>query len=354
MAEEQQDDVGVRFSPYESFKNASHPESQALLEDAAAMERAWVAVEKVHGSNFQFVVMPSLSVLGGRRSALLGEDEGFHSWQGVRDRLADALRALYALVVPPAAAAEEGAVLRVYGELYGGSYPGVRTSTKPVQKGVCYAPEISFAAFDAHVSAGDGGGWLTHDELCEACTAAGVPVLPVLHRGSLPEMLALDPVFSSLVPAQLHGLAPPAGPNAAEGYVLKTNDRGERLLIKHKNPAFLEHVPTNVRAAERRDREEHPAAAAAAEWVVVQRLENVVSKMTPAEVADKGRVLRALVDDALEDWRAHRAAEGELGKKEVKAVTAAMFKAAASVWDEWRRLEEGAEEGAEAGEAKEA
>lgn len=47
----------------------------------------WVATPKIHGSNFSVWVCPDGSLAFGRRSALLGANEGFHNYQEVMARL---------------------------------------------------------------------------------------------------------------------------------------------------------------------------------------------------------------------------------------------------------------------------
>lgn len=66
--------------------------------------------------------------------------------------------------------------------------------------------------------------WLNHDQLVELCNAVQLPVVPILHRGTLAELLQLDPLFLTTIPALFHPHLPAVEDNFAEGFILKTLD----------------------------------------------------------------------------------------------------------------------------------
>ncbi|HEX7899891.1 MAG TPA: RNA ligase family protein [Planctomycetota bacterium] len=171
----------------------------------------WVALEKIHGA--QLVIdVDATSIRFGKRKAWLREDEPFFGWQLLRGPLRDAARATFARVGAPR--------LTLYGELFGGGYPGVPDGgLVPVQTGVWYAPDLRWALFEARAVDGPRDAFLAWSETA----ALGLPMPPLLLRGRKVDVDALPERFPSRVAAAL-GLPPLEG-NLAEGLVAKPDVR---------------------------------------------------------------------------------------------------------------------------------
>jgi hypothetical protein len=159
--------------------------------DALADPSLWVATEKVHGANMSFVVTaPGGVVRCAKREVFLDDADdddnaAFFGYRFVRRRFETAAARAFAVVsgdvlrfstalrdeLASAATEEETAPatggastplvvtrLTVYGEIFGGSFPGLAPSspdaapaTGPVQDGLFYSPDLQFMAFDACV-----------------------------------------------------------------------------------------------------------------------------------------------------------------------------------------------------------
>jgi hypothetical protein len=170
----------------------------------------WVALEKIHGAQLVMDV-DARGVRFAKRKAWLREDEPFFGWQLLRGPLRDVARAAFARVGAPR--------LVLYGELFGGGYPGLDRDLQPVQTGVWYAPDLRWALFEARAVDGDRDDFLAWSET----SALGLPMPPLLLRGRKVDVDALPERFPSRVAAAF-GL-PPLDGNLAEGLVAKPDVR---------------------------------------------------------------------------------------------------------------------------------
>ncbi|MYU51149.1 MULTISPECIES: RNA ligase family protein [Streptomyces] len=211
--------------------------------------REWVAVEKVHGAHFA-VVCDGARVHPAKRRELLG-DEALDGFFGVSRiwpvlsvaaaRFTSALRGIRG----------DAAVVTIYGELAGGSYPHpdvpAVAGAEPVQTGVWYAPGLHWLPFDASVETAEGRCWISDHALRGAAAAAGLSCPPALGRGALNKLQELPCAFPTRVPALFE--LPELADNFAEGYVLKPADEwpeagsaqaGTRPVAKVKQKSFAE------------------------------------------------------------------------------------------------------------------
>lgn len=211
--------------------------------------REWVAVEKVHGAHFA-VVCDGTGVRPAKRRELLGDDalDGFFGVSRIwpvlsvaAARFASALHSSWG----------DAAMVTIYGELAGGSYPHpdvpAIAGAEPVQTGVWYAPGLQWLPFDASVETAEGRCWISDRALRDAAAAAGLVCPPALGNGALNKLQELPCTFPTRVPALFE--LPELADNLAEGYVLKPADEwpetkaactGIRPVVKVKQKSFAE------------------------------------------------------------------------------------------------------------------
>lgn len=198
----------------------------------------WVALEKLHGA--QLVIdVDADGVRFAKRKAWLRDDEPFFGWQLVRASLREAGLAAFARVGAPR--------LVLYGELYGGGYPGLDRGLQPVQTGVWYAPDLRWALFEARAVDGPRDEFLSWSE----ASALGLPMPPLLQRGRKVDVDALPERFPSRVGVEL-GFPALAG-NVAEGLVQKPDVRmpatsytaSKRKIPEMREDRFDESRPWN-------------------------------------------------------------------------------------------------------------
>lgn len=226
------------------------------------------------------------------------------------------------------------AYVRVFGELFGGKYEGHKVKHRAIQKEVSYCPDIEFIVFDIEyffASSEDGklekmgdesedentesamSHFLTPAEVITLCQSCNIPVLDILHSGTLDEMMELNKVFQSTVPATIFNLPPMKSNNEAEGYVLKPKSQvfykpdKTRILLKHKNPKFTESrttvkakVITNTGANEFTENEA-VVFEELKEYINENRINAVLSKLDENMRSKRKAVFFLISNDAFED-----------------------------------------------------
>lgn len=239
------------FTPYPKVADAIDDWGLDEAELRACDRIRWVATEKVHGAHVCLVVSEERIEVAKRRRVLDDEDEFFDARRVLGDSLGGARRLFAEL-----RAARGAEAVLIYGELFGGRYPhpdvAAVEGVHPIQSGVSYSPDVAFMAFDLGiVRASDEPSDEPSDETVEllpfaACLEhlrrAELPVVPVVHVGTLREALALPTTFQTRVPAAL-GL-PELPSNRAEGLVIRAYDEASpaivRARLKRKHEAFAE------------------------------------------------------------------------------------------------------------------
>lgn len=264
----------------------------------------WVATPKIHGANLTYVLQAGHRLLIARRGGFVAEAEHFHGAHAIGAALKPAFDALQAM--------HPDAVLRVYGEIYGGLYdhPDVTVpeGTVPVQKipRVSYSPVTRFQCFDVKVN----DEYLDFDAAREACAEAGIPFVPVHKRGAWEEVYAwaVDHRGDDIRVEETHGgpLPPPTTDNVGEGYVVrpaaKALDSRGRLSsarLKVKSAKFTEKAPRAPGDVRRRGDRFSGVDAEFQRYVTAARVGSVLSKE-----GDSGRVMsnvRGLADKVLQD-----------------------------------------------------
>ena len=294
----------MEFHAYPSIPNAHAHAFVDTCRRAVPPDEQWLLVEKIHGCNFALYALgeDSQCVRAARRGGFLDDRDVFHGANVILNQYTPALRALHRALGGGAAN-----VLSVHGELFGGLYPHdqvpqppatAKARVKPVQKGVYYAPDHRFMAFDVAWN----GVFLPWHDAQRQCAQAGLPFTPLVQVGSLDTLLAFNvDAFETQVPAAL-GLPrmADATKRVAEGVVLRparefaipTLNGPQRALIKLKAKAFRE-VTGDVAS----NKEEVSVAAATLDptpYVNDARLRALLSKEEPRTFKHKGDVFALL------------------------------------------------------------
>jgi hypothetical protein len=228
------------FTAYPSITNRAGTFTKTAA-GAVPPGTAWVVTPKIHGTNTSITVIRGGGLpLVARRNAFLkpgethyGYQEVLAPWMGTLPRLLDRF---------PAARQ-----VTVYGELYGGLWPGV-TSAGAVQREVLYSPQRRFVAFDVAV---DGVFLPFYD--ARTVLHAVAPTMPftavAFTSCEVGDAVAWarDHADDEAVPAAAiatANLPPLTKPNPGEGWVVRpvveaTLD-DERVMLKVKGAKFCE------------------------------------------------------------------------------------------------------------------
>lgn len=207
------------------------------------------------------------------------------------------------------------ATVTIYGESYGGSMQKMSD---------VYGKEGRFIAFDVQV----GDTWLNVPNAEEVVLALGLEFVPYVKTSTDVDALnALRDMRSRV--AVRRGMG---HDKVSEGVVLRPlielhDNRGKRIICKHKGEAFNERTNTphvdDARATVLSD-----AQAVAVEWVTEMRLTHVLDKMPPekkAELRNIPDVGSAMVEDV------YREAKGEIVEsrdveRAIRTATGRLFK----------------------------
>lgn len=238
-----------RFTDIENHTSAKTIQKLVELNEAEDLG-PWVALEKVHGCNFSFVVFETdglINVRVAKRSGLMLEGENLNkiSTRKMLDRYRERAIEAYRIVQDRDDRSHKQII--IFGELFGGHYP--HPEVPPIdnahlaQKGVYYHNDNDFYAFDIH----DGAGYLDYDVCMKIFQQCGFFFADPLHIAPLQEILTYPNTFASTIP-QKCGHPPLECDNLAEGLVLKPLHEkrfanGRRVILKSKTEKFMEVAP---------------------------------------------------------------------------------------------------------------
>ena len=225
-----------------------------------------------------------------KREAFLEDSDedntSFFGFRKVKKRYQGAAEQAYTTIVKQyasndikASASGDVARLTIYGELFGGAFPGLPTPPDviaPVQEGIYYHPDLDYMAFGATVMlqppADQAGGTLTDKavtkveldflptmELLKSC---GFFTAEAIHLGSFTDCCNFDINFTTTIPARLgvdlKARKKIAAINLAEGIVCRTNvvqsvpvtghKPDDHCMFKRKRDDFANYCSANAEA----------------------------------------------------------------------------------------------------------
>lgn len=271
----------------------------------------WVAMEKIHGTNFQLAV-DNDHVQAGRRTDLLGDFDQFYEADLIVKKYHDSARKVYSFVKQKYPEAEQ---VTIFGE-----YAGNLTTGKMIQKEVEYG-EQDFYVFDIFVFSCDGDMYLPHDFVMMAIDG-NFKHAPIIYRGDFEGVTKLNNDFQSIVKKwnenggitfieNENGYCAELsyeGDNIAEGFVAKMicpeYTRFGRAIFKSKNSKFTEKGKSDkpVKVKEPLGESDLVMVYEIAEYINENRLKNVLSKIGIPTPKEFGRVAGLLSKDAIDDF----------------------------------------------------
>lgn len=223
----------------------------------------------------------------------------------------------------------------LFGEMYGsGICKNVTYFTDP--------NKIGYIAYDLHViNAHDGdnetgGAWIPYDTYSPWLDELNIPYIPCMHRGTLSEMLNLNPKFHSHIALKNGVSVEDNEGNYAEGYVIKplTDIRiagNQKIMIKLKHGESGEKKRAVAKEKMDNPGDIHPIQL----YITESRLSNVVTKMGNLNKKMMGRVMGEFSKDILKDYLEDL--EIQPSKEELKNAKKAMGQAAFEVVDTYFR-----------------
>jgi len=304
------------FKKYCSIENSYQQKYVDQICATLSAEIEWVVMEKVHGANFSFFT-DGKEVKIAKRTAFIGKDEekAFYNCSNVIEKYSEKIIQIFHYT--------NAKNIIVYGELFGGFYPGIKSKETPIQKGINYCPYHEFFAFDIKAD----GQFLNYDEAIKLFDKVGLIYGRILFRGTLNNVLKWSGEHKSditTIPFYF-GLSDLLE-NKREGHVLKPVEpkyfsNGSRIMLKDKNQTFSEKQAfPKEKINVDYDQALEKIITTALEYVTPQRYDNVVSKIGNVDEKDIGKLVGLLSKDAIEDYLKEHL-EGDLEKKQLKILS---------------------------------
>lgn len=295
------------FKKYSSLENHYNNKFIEKLRTNGLTGGEWVAREKIHGTNFSLIIERD-AVTCAKRTGPILPAEDFYGYEIVLKNYADSIKSVQHLIE-----SINYQSYQIYGEFAG---PGI-------QKNVDYGDK-DFYVFDIRVTKEDGTESVLTDTLMEAfCIIHKFKVAPCLATGSFEDLIKLPNDFDSVVPdynfavdnagltiANSTDFIPKVEGKVftAEGFVLKPDvptwlPNGNRVAIKCKNSKFSEKKKSDkpIKAAVVLSQDDMDLMWQFTDYVTVNRINNVISKIGEVSKKDFGKVMGLTVQDILEE-----------------------------------------------------
>ena len=209
------------FNKYSSIENSCRKKEVDRVIQSGHLDKKWVVLEKIHGSNLQ-IFTDGKEVKFAKRSSFINQsEENFNGLNNIAEKLTEqALRVFY--FVNDLIDGVE--YVSICGEIYGGSYNHKDVPRMPnqvrINKGVFYKPVNDFYAFDIKIN---GGYYLSYRIALDIFEQVNkLTYAKPLMYGNFKECLEYNENFITTLPEQFN--LPPIKDNFAEGIVIKPVD----------------------------------------------------------------------------------------------------------------------------------
>tara|TARA_Y100000590_G_scaffold179768_1_gene204928 strand:- start:20626 stop:21762 length:1137 start_codon:yes stop_codon:yes gene_type:complete len=268
-----------------------------------------LVLEKIHGSNICICGKFSdgeWTFKYGSRKRWVGIDENFNNLQKLFEKHKQCFIDLFNSITSDGC--REGAVIRVYGEIFGGKY-GHESTPKSfkTQREPNYGPDNDFAFFGIIVNAK----FMPIIDAVDAITNSGLKVPPIIFRGKFSEFAKTFDVnkFQSRVSKEYYGLDYIDVPKGTEGVVFfSTNPdaTGDELTVMKwkqtwavENPRVAKKNPIPVDSGDE-------LTESCVAMINLNRIISYASKNTDDDITNPrliGSHVKAIVEDTMKDVR---------------------------------------------------
>lgn len=257
----------------------------------------WIVTEKVHGSCFCFIYdTQAKNLVCAKRKSVLKDGEYFF---GYADILPEYLPKIQAICLNCIQKLKLDTTLvihiNVYGELFGGSYPGIESKYKPVQSGIYYSPNLHFYAFDISYISNGIETYVDFETSLEIFKSNEIlHAEPLKIYNSLGAAIEHKIGFDSTIPTKLK-LPALKDKNTAEGIVIRSSRQRHIMKIKIKEFAESEIYDDNNYDG---DNTVDILKNEAKRHITRNRLNSAISKVGPIDEANN---LDTIVDTLIMD-----------------------------------------------------
>lgn len=320
----------IVFRKYPSIEGVHIEEFLEKIKENYGNEM-YCVTEKIHGANTQIDYdLATGEFTYGKRTDVITEDEQCYNFQEIAEKLKDNIIKMSMDILLYTGMDVE--VVRVYGEVFGGSYPhpDVEKDKKAtrIQKGVYYSPHNEWRAFDIAYSirGEDRNRFLPAELFFDFASRYGIPTVPLLCIADSLDMALRCPNDSKSVVFQYYAL-PEIPDNIMEGVVIKPWKHDlwlgqHRVILKNKNDKFKERSKDKrVNIQEEVPEVVKQAMEEISEFITENRVNNVISHLGQVTINDIGKVIGLTAYDVLDEYKKVYKTFNLMEKKEEKMVT---------------------------------
>lgn len=292
-----------------SFQSYEHMENHYNLPNDISSwidpKIQFVCTEKIHGTNYSFLVENEI-VIPCKRTSTLKENDSFMGHQKIFDKYKDeAIKIFQEIKIEY----PDTKSIQLFGELFGGCYDGVtEKGHKKIQKDVNYHKENEFMAYDLKINSTCSSFYYDFDKLQILLKKTNIKVVPVIFTGSLQECLKLNPSFVSQVYSYFGLEKIDDSKLVSEGYVIhplcesenSIQIRNKRLIFKFKSPKFSEVSEPKEKTPSDSKEKNKISGNLLKCYLTTNRYDNVISKLDENE---KDKINLLLYEDILTELK---------------------------------------------------
>ncbi len=273
--------------------------------------KKWAVTEKVHGSCFCFVCSfdesGKTSISYAKRNAMIDSNDEFFSFRTILPSILDNIDNIAQHVKKTFSGSLDKTLntiqhVNIYCELFGGSYPGIKSSDKSirsVQSGIYYSPNLHVYAFDISITSSEKEEYLDFEQSLMLFKKYNLFCAePLAIYNSYNQALSFEIGFNTTIPKRL-GL-PDISPNKAEGIVIRSMHNGH-YLIKVKIPEFSESMYSENNYQSNETNTNTTILCKARKYMTKNRFNNAVSKVGEYNEKNKQEILDLYVIDIMNE-----------------------------------------------------
>lgn len=275
----------------------------------------WCVCEKVHGANFGFYWFKETNTMKyGKRNSFIDDNDVFFGYKEILPNTLPKIQLIIDLLNNKYKLAQSLEQIVIYGELFGGIYPNIKTKSKAIQKEVYYSPNLGFYAFDIYIKKeSEEGYFLEYEESCNIFEEVNILYAkPLAIYDNFEDILNYPIYFNSTIPEKL-GL-PKIENNKAEGIIIRNMKKidktifenhqeydilnryrkiPEKVIIKIKIPEFMENKSENYSLKTWKDK--------AKAQMTPNRLQSAISKIGELDENSQTEIYKLYIEDILEE-----------------------------------------------------
>lgn len=280
----------------------------------------WCVCEKVHGANFAFHwFQETNNIKYAKRNSFIEENDDFFGYKEILLYTLPKIEFIIQMINKEYN--NELSQIIIFGELFGGIYPNMKTKAKAVQKGVFYSPHLHFYAFDIYIKKvnEDNGRFLDYEHSCIIFEMAHILYAkPLQIYDNIEDALAHPIYYDSTIPEAL-GLSKLEN-NKAEGIIIRNmvnidknifseteyKKIGEKVMIKLKIPEFMEtQIETKVKNNTKKTINNNDTFEIwknkAKSHMTKNRLQNAISKIGTLNESTHNQIFTLYIEDILQE-----------------------------------------------------